>query len=217
MSKPESREGTESTNPLEEEGMTHAQSTEKPTDQPKQEHTKEPMIVSITDVELDQMKQEAAEYKDKYMRLLAESENTRKRMQKERQESIQYALQNTIVDFLIPIDHMENALKHAKEMSDDVKHWAIGFEMILNQFKDVLANNGIYPFESIGHAFDPHRHEAIEMVETEEYKPGTVVSENVRGYKMGDKKIIRPARVQVAKAPAKPVEEDILPTESAEE
>lgn len=172
------------------------------TSQPKPEPEKEPIIVSITDVELEQLKQEAADYKDKYIRLLAESENARKRMQKERQEMVQYALQNTITDFLIPIDHMENALKHAKQMSEEVKHWAIGFDMILGQFKDVLSNNGVAPFESQGQPFDPHRHEAVEVIETEEFAPGTVVEQTIRGYKMGDR-TIRPARVTVAKAPTK--------------
>lgn len=183
---------------------------EEGTAQPQPEQAKEPKIVTITDVELDRLKSEAADYKEKYIRLLAESENARKRLQKERQEMIQYALQSTISDFLVPIDHMENALKHAKQMSEEVKHWALGFDMILGQFKDVLSNNGVTPFDSKGHTFDPHRHEAVEMVETEEYAPGTVVGETMRGYKMGDR-TIRPARVTVAKAPAKQQELEVPP------
>src|SRR5262249_12128024 len=119
------------------------------------------------------------------------------------QELVQYALQNMIVDFLGPIDHLENALKFSQQTSDEVKHWAKGFEMILGQFKDVLANNNVQPFDSVGQHFDPHFHEAVEVVTTSDYAPGTVVSESVRGYKMGDK-TIRPARVKVAKAPPPP-------------
>jgi molecular chaperone GrpE len=70
--------------------------------------------------------------------------------------------------------------------------------MILGQFKDVLSNNGVIPFNSTGTHFDPHKHEAIETLVSNDYAPGTVVSESVRGYKMGDR-IIRPARVTVAK------------------
>lgn len=180
------------------------QDDELPTEglEPHPEPPREPKTVSISDIELEHIHREAAEYKEKYIRLLAESENARKRLQKERQEMIQYALQNTIVDFLIPIDHMENALKHAKLMSEEVKHWAIGFDMILGQFKDVLSNNGVAPFDSQGQPFDPHTHEAVEMVETDEYTPGTVVAEIIRGYKMGSR-TIRPARVTVAKTPAR--------------
>lgn len=159
-----------------------------------------PQMTSVPQNELDELKKSSEEYKDKYLRLLADMDNARKRMQKERLELIQHAMQNIIVDFLHPIDQMENALKFANQMSDEVKQWAHGFQMILNQFKDVLSNHGVTPFDSVGTMFDPHRHEAVEVVSTKEHPPGTVVSESVRGYKMGDK-IIRPSRVKVAKEP----------------
>jgi molecular chaperone GrpE len=176
---------------------------ERPSPAPKVEPppSREPKPITITDIQWEQLNKEAAECKDKYLRLLAESENARKRLQKERQELIQYALQNMIVDFLNPIDHLENALNYTQQASDEVKHWAMGFQMILNQFKDVLNNNGVVPFVSIGKPFDPHAHEAVEMVITTESPAGTVIEESIRGYKMGDK-TIRPARVKVAKAPA---------------
>ncbi|PJD94380.1 MAG: nucleotide exchange factor GrpE [Parachlamydia sp.] len=158
-----------------------------------------PKVVSIDESELLALRQDAAQHKDKYLRNLAEAENQRKRLQKERQELIQYAIQNVMADFLNPIDHMENALKFKDQMSAEVKGWALGFEMILNQFKDVLTSNGVTPINSVGTPFDPHVHEAIEMVETDEFPPGTVVEESIKGYKMGDK-VIRPARVKVAKA-----------------
>jgi molecular chaperone GrpE len=160
----------------------------------------QPEMVTVTAIELEQLKTEVAECKDKYTRLLAESENARKRMQKERQEMVQYAIQNTIVDFLNPIDHMEGALSYTEQMTPEVKQWAVGFQMILGQFREVLSNNGVTPFSSIGQAFDPHSHEAVEMEVSTDYAPGTVVSESLKGYKMGDR-TIRPARVKVAKAP----------------
>lgn len=159
-----------------------------------------PTMVSISKEELDLIKKDAEVYKDKYLHLLADMDNMRKRLQKERHELIQYAIQNVLVDVLNPIDHLENALKHAEQASDEVKHWALGFQMILNQFKDVLSNNGVVPFQSEGTPFDPHFHEAVEMVPSKDYPPGTVIAESIRGYKMGDK-VIRPARVKVAKAP----------------
>lgn len=158
-----------------------------------------PKVVSIDEQELQALRRDAAEHKDKYLRNLAESENQRKRLQKERQELTQYAIQNVIADFLHPIDHMENALKYKDQMSPEVKGWAMGFEMILSQFKDVLSDQGVIPINSVGTPFDPHLHEAIEVVETDEFPPGTVVEEIVKGYKMGDK-VVRPARVKVAKA-----------------
>lgn len=157
--------------------------------------------ITLSEHELEQLKKELSECKDKYLRSLAESENARKRLQKEKQEMIQYATQNLVVDFLNPIDHMENALKFTQQMSDEVKHWAVGFQMILTQFKDVLTMNGVSPFTSEGKPFDPHKHEAIETVATADFPPGTVIEETTRGYLMGDK-TIRPARVKVSKAPA---------------
>lgn len=169
-------------------------------EQTKAEPIRAPKMITISDIELEQLKKELAETKDKYLRTLAENENARKRLVREKQEMIQYALQNIIVDFLNPIDHMENALKFTQQMSDDVKHWAIGFQMILTQFKDVLTNNGVAPYISEGKPFDPHLHEAVETVATADFPPGTVSEECLKGYTMGDR-TIRPARVKVAKAP----------------
>lgn len=159
----------------------------------------QPKQITITDVELRQLKRELMDYKDKYLRLLADVENTRKRMQKERQELTKQALENVIVEFLYPLDNLENALKFAQHMSDEVKHWAVGFQMILTQFKDVLTNNGVTPIESVGKPFDPHKHEAVEMISSSNYPPGIIVEEPVRGYCIGDR-TIRPARVKVAKS-----------------
>lgn len=178
----------------------HDHGHEQPSDAAVSEQKKHPEAAPSQPAgETESLKKELAECKDKYLRVLAESENARKRLQKEKQETIQYAIQNVIVDFLNPIDHMENALKFTQQMSDDVKHWAVGFQMILTQFKDVLTNNGVAPFISEGKPFDPHRHEAVETIETDKYPPGTVVEESLRGYIMGDK-TIRPARVKVSKA-----------------
>ncbi len=157
--------------------------------------------LETTTSQVDQLSQELKEYKDKYLRQLAETENMRKRLQKEKQEMTQYAMGNILTEFLNPIDHMEIALKHTENSSDDVKHWALGFKMILTQFKDVLTTNGVSAIESVGKPFDHNVHEAIEMVETADQKPGTIVEELVKGFKLGDK-VIRPARVKVAKAPA---------------
>jgi molecular chaperone GrpE len=181
---------------LDGKASNHAEAKKTASEPPK----REPKNVTITDIELEKLKSEAAEFKDKYLRVLAESENARKRLQKEKQEMIQYALQNIIVDFLNPIDHMENALKYTQQMSEEVKHWAIGFQMILTQFKDVLTNNGVSPFDSEGKPFDPHFHEAVEAIVSRDFPPNTVIDESVKGYKMGDR-IIRPARVKVSKAP----------------
>lgn len=142
--------------------------------------------------------QEVIDYKDKYLRLLAESENLRKRMQKEKQDSVKFGIENILSEILIPLDSFENALKFADQMSGEVKNWAMGFQMILGQFKEVLAQNGVAAFVSEGELFDPAKHEAVEMEETDGAIEGTILKEFVKGYRCGDR-IIRPARVKVAK------------------
>lgn len=169
----------------------------KPEEKPEQP---EATTFNIKELELEQAKREATEYKDKYLRLMAEIDNTRKRLYKDQQDAVQTAVENVVIDFLSPIDHMENALNFSQQMSEDVKQWAMGFKMILTQFKDALGNNGISQMNSVGTPFDPHLHEAIEMVDTHDFPPGTVFEECVKGYKMGER-IVRPARVKVSKVP----------------
>lgn len=160
-----------------------------------------PKQVLVTDEELRAMQREMLEYKDKYLRILADAENARKRLQKERQEITRYAVESLVVDFLRPLDNLENALRFAQDMSDEVRNWAFGFQMILTQFRDVLAQHGVMPFDSIGKSFNPHDHEALEMIESTE-PAGTIIEESVKGYKMGER-TIRAARVKVAKSKEK--------------
>ena len=149
---------------------------------------------------VQKMQAELSDYKDKYFRALAEIENTRKRLQREKIESQSYALQNIVCDLLQPLDHFEQALKHAEGASPEIRNWAIGFEMMLAQFKQILGDHGVTTFTTKGELFDPHQHEAIETEETTQYAPGVIMEEFVRGYKLGNR-IIRPARVKVATAP----------------
>ncbi len=142
--------------------------------------------------------EEVPDYKDKYLRLLADFENMRKRMQKEKQETMRFSIENILTEIIAPIDGFENALKVANKMSEEVRNWALGFKMILAQFKDILTQNGVYPFESEGEMFDPSKHEAVEMEETAELAEGTIIKEFIKGYRSGNH-IIRAARVKVAK------------------
>ncbi len=154
---------------------------------------------------LKQLEEELKESKDKYLRTLAEMENARKRMQKEKQEGTRFAVENVLEELLAPLDNFENALSFTEKMSEETRTWALGFQMILNQFKDLLVANGVVPFTSVGTLFDPHRHQAIEIEETEDKPEGTILQEFVKGY-MCQERTIRPARVKVAKKPAAPQE-----------
>ncbi len=146
------------------------------------------------------------DFKDKYLRAIAEMENMRKRMQKERHEMVRFGIENAIGEFLPAIDNLENALRFAENSGSEVKNWAVGFEMILSQFKEVLHNHGIVSFHSEGNTFDADLHEAVEIDETEEHPDGTILHEFTKGYK-SSLRTVRPARVKVAKHPKKNITE----------
>lgn len=167
-----------------------------------EKHDENPSEVSSEELsEGEKLKVELKEAKDKYLRSLAEAENARKRLQKERLEAIQYATEGVLVDFIQPIDNFENALKLSGQVSPEISNWVMGFKMILAQFKEVLSQHGVSVEPCEGMEFDHHRHDAVEIVETSEYAPGTIIKEFCHGYKLGTK-TIRPARVKVAKAPS---------------
>ena len=154
----------------------------------------------------EELQFELRNQQEKNLRLLAEMENARKRMQKDKHDTTRFAVENVIGEFLSPLDNFENAFSFTRQASDEVQNWARGFEMILTQFKDVLSSHNVTSFFLEGNHFDPHLHEVIEIEETEKHAEGTVIQEFVRGYKCGDR-ILRPAKVKVAKKPVKESEE----------
>lgn len=168
---------------------------------------------------IPQSPQEAQDFKEKYLRLLADMENTRKRLQREKEETVRYAIENTISDFLPALENFENALKFSSKASEEVQRWASGFQMILMQFRDVLHNNGIIAYHSEANLFDPHFHEVMEIVETNEHPDGMILEEYTKGYKSASR-TLRPAKVKIAK---KKLEENIsspseeIPAENKEE
>ena len=99
------------------------------------------------------------------------------------------------------MDNLENALGFTKQMSEETANWAKGFEMILGQFKDILTNNNVTAFKSVGTLFDPHYHDAVEIEERESCTDGEIIQEYSKGYKSSTR-AIRPARVKVAKQKA---------------
>lgn len=165
----------------------------------------EEKIEEETPLEIDEtevLKQQVKEEQEKYLRSLADMENTRKRMQKEKHDSTRFAVENVIGEFLPPLDNFENALSFVHQASEETQTWAKGFEMILTQFKDILSAHKVTPYASEGLQFDPHLHEVLELEETDKYEDGHIIQEFVKGYKCGDR-ILRPARVKVAKTPKK--------------
>ncbi len=140
---------------------------------------------------------EIAELKDKYLRTLADTENARKRVRQQSEESVRIQREAILRDLLPIIDNLERALAASRE-GTDAKTIVDGVEMTVRALIDFLRAQGVTPVQSVGQAFDPNRHEAVDHVASETQPPITVVDEFHRGYLIGDR-VLRPARVSVAK------------------
>jgi len=130
---------------------------------------------------------------DRLARAQAEFDNARKRASKEQQDFRDYATVDTIKSLLPVIDSFERALQVKSEGAE----FRSGIELIYKQLQDALAKLGVRAVPAIGEPFDPHYHEAIEMVETDSVPDHEVLEELQRGYKFKDR-LLRPAMVKVA-------------------
>ncbi|MBN1883292.1 MAG: nucleotide exchange factor GrpE [Deltaproteobacteria bacterium] len=150
--------------------------------------------------EIEKLKAEAKENHDLYLRSAAEFENFKKRMERERSDSIRYANEDLIKQLLPVVDNLERALAHAEEVGAD-EAMIEGVGMVHKQFIDALEKFGVTRVEAMEKPFDPNYHEAMMQVETDEHPPNTVVMEMAKGYLLHDR-LIRPAIVGVSKAAA---------------
>lgn len=157
--------------------------------------------------------EEMEDFQQKYLLTLAEMENMRKRLLKEQKDIARLATEKFIIEMLNPIDRFEEALSFSFSASEEVKNWAIGFEMILQQFREALSNQGVIAFSAKGEYFDPLKHDAIEGQETSDDPAGKILKCFCKGYTMFDR-IIRPAKVVVAQTPKQTEQK---PTSSLEE
>jgi molecular chaperone GrpE len=148
---------------------------------------------------LQAKEKEANENYDRYVRQVAESENFRKRANRERDEAIRFANETLVKDLLPVIDNLERAVAHAKDGGNG-KPLVEGVEMVLRGFFDTLAKHGVVPIAAVGQRFDPEKHEAMAQIESGTYEPDTVVEEYHKGYLLRDR-LLRPALVSVAKTP----------------
>jgi molecular chaperone GrpE len=153
---------------------------------------------SARDAELQKLKAERDSLLDRLARAQAEFENARRRAAKEQQDFRDYATADAIKPLLPVIDSFGLALR-AKSNGADFRN---GIELIYKQLQDALAKLGVQPIPAVGEPFDPHYHEAIEMVETADAADHEVLEEFQRGYKFKDR-LLRPAMVKVAKNPGK--------------
>ena len=131
------------------------------------------------------------------LRLTADYDNYRKRAQREKEDVRQFANQDLLEKLLPVLDNFEMAITAVKEADPSIKD---GVQMIYDQLFAVLKDSGMEPIDAMGEAFDPNLHEALSQEETTNANEGTVVQQVQRGYKLNER-LVRPARVVVAKAP----------------
>ena len=154
----------------------------------------------------DKKNQEAQEYKDKWMRALAEYENLKKRFEKEKLEFLQFSNEQILLQLLPIIDDFDRAHEAARQH----KHGEVfskGVEMILNQLHKLLRDNGVEKIKTTGEKFDPHKHEGLVAVETDAYPEDTVAEEISPGYTISGR-LLRAAKVRISKGTKKEIKGD---------
>ena len=145
------------------------------------------------DLDIEELKRELEEEKNRHLRTLADFDNYRKRVERDAERRNSEAKRALLLDLLVLHNQLEPSLKQVRD--DSV---ARGLRLIYQQFIEMLARNGVVPYVSLGQPFNPEEQEGLGYVETVEFPEGYVAEELSRGFKMGDE-ILQPARVRVAK------------------
>jgi len=149
--------------------------------------------------ELESIQAELEDMKDKYLRLYAEFENYKKKIQKDKEEFSKYCNEGILYELLPVIDHLEMALKHAGEgCAETAESLAQGVENTLREMNRTLEKFGVAPIEALNREFDPAYHHAMSQVERSDMENNTVADEFRKGYLYKDK-VLRPSLVAVSK------------------
>lgn len=134
---------------------------------------------------------------DRILRLAAELDNTRKRLDREKSEGIAYANESIMRELLPVLDNLERAVEHGQN-EENCQGLLEGVQMTLKCFLDVFGRFGGSQFSAVGEPFDPNRHEAVTREDTSEYPDMTVIREFQKGYTLRER-LLRPAMVGVAR------------------
>ncbi len=178
----------------EEAGKIENETAEKQSEDKK---TEESSNGNNMESKIKELETENAELKDKFLRKHADFENFRKRMFKEKEDSIKFANTNLLGDLIPIIDDFERAINSA-ENSKDFDTFLKGVEMIEKQFASMLEKKwGLKRFDATGEHFDPEKHEAFMMEESAEVQEPQVVEVFQKGYQLNDR-VIRHAKVKVS-------------------
>ena len=165
--------------------------------------------------EYEAYKAQSEEQHDQMLRTIAEFDNSRKRAEREKEESLKYALEGFAKELIPTVDSIERAIQSTKE-SQDVDALAEGVEMIYKGLLSALEKRGITPIEAANEPFDPMQHEAVMHVESESVPENVVIEEWQKGYVLHNR-VIRPSMVSVSKGKSEQVAESEVPNLEEEE
>lgn len=172
------------------------ETTSKEGEQPESSESSEDNASEVA-TEDNNKKAEAEENGDaKYLRLMAEFQNYKKRVAKEKSDIHSYANEKIVTELLEVLDNFERAL--AADNSTDVEGYAQGMKLIFDQLLGVLTKSGLVEVKALGEEFDPNMHNAVMTTDSEEYDSNKVCSVLQKGYTLNGK-VIRPSMVTVAK------------------
>ncbi len=160
----------------------------------------EPVGVRLSDDEYEGLRKKAEErdeYYNRWLKVHAEYENTRKRIEKEKWEHMKFANESLVSQLFPIVDNFDLALA-AMEKAKDKTAVMDGIKMVQKEFHRIIEENGVEKIKTIGENFDPNIHDAVSVVETDEHPDGIILEEVRAGY-MLNKRLLRPAQVVVAK------------------
>lgn len=171
-------------------------------DNKQQEDQNDAVPVIPVESEIDKLQTELLKAKDGWMRAVADFENYKRRKENENKELVEFVREVTVAKLLPALDSLEQALKHMPEQNIEdfakaYENWQKGANGIVIQLDKTLGELGIKKIEALGKKFDPHTHEAVREVESDQ-EDGTIVEEFQTGFELNGK-VIRPSQVVISK------------------
>jgi molecular chaperone GrpE len=181
--------------------MEEDKNNQKNKEEPKNNQEKDEKLVTLKQTEYLGLLEEVKKGKDgwdKMLRNQADLENTRKRLDREKQEFVKFANEGLIFDLLNVLDDLERTVDLAESSKEDLSAFLKGIEMILAHLYEMLKNHGVKPIEAEGKIFDPNFHEALMQVENKELPEHTIIEVLQKGYLIHGR-VLRTAKVKVTK------------------
>ncbi|WP_129596749.1 nucleotide exchange factor GrpE [Anaerophilus nitritogenes] len=148
------------------------------------------------DAKIKKLQEEKEEINSQFLRMTADFQNYKKRVEKEKSDIYTFANEKLILDMLPVVDNLQRAIKTYKDEGKD-ESFTQGIEMILKQLLEVFEKNGVKEIETIGKEFDPNFHHAVMQEECDGYESNIIIDVFQKGYTLNEK-VIRPSMVKVA-------------------